>query len=105
MRNTGQIMSVLGHMHELGSSFRMTLNPGTPDEKILLDIPKWDFNWQLNYAPVDNIVLKRGDVIRVECSWDRDLVKPANKNRYVTWAEGTEDEMCFSTIVTREPHK
>ncbi len=105
VRNTGQIMSVLGHEHELGSSFRMTLNPGTPDEKVLLDIPKWDFNWQLNYAPVDNIVLKRGDVIRVECSWDRDLVKPANKNRYVTWAEGTEDEMCFSTIVTREPHK
>jgi polyisoprenoid-binding protein YceI len=105
VRNTGQIMSVLGHMHELGSSYRMTLNPGTPDEKVLLDIPKWDFNWQLNYAPVDNIVLKRGDVIRVECSWDRDLVKPANKNRYVTWAEGTEDEMCFSTITTREPHK
>ena len=105
VRNTGQILSVLGHMHELGSSYRMTLNPGTPDEKVLLDIPKWDFNWQLNYAPVDNIVLKRGDVIRVECSWDRDLVKPANKNRYVTWAEGTEDEMCFSTITTREPQK
>ena len=39
VRNTGQIMSVLGHMHELGESYRMTLNPGTPDEKVLLDIP------------------------------------------------------------------
>lgn len=103
VRNTGQILSVLGHMHEIGSTYRMTLNPGTPEERVLLDIPKWDFSWQLNFAPVDDIVLKRGDVVRVECGWDRNLVQPVNKNRYVTWSEGTEDEMCFSTITTREP--
>jgi hypothetical protein len=92
-------------MHEIGSTYRMTLNPGTPDERVLLDIPKWDFDWQLNYAPQEQIVLKRGDVVRVECSWDRALVKPTARNRYVTWAEGTEDEMCFSTIVTRESRR
>ena len=102
VRNAGQILSVLGHMHEIGATYRMTLNPGMPDEKVLLDIPKWDFNWQLNYAPVDDIELQRGDVIQVECSWDRGLIKPSTKNRYITWSEGTEDEMCFSTITTRE---
>lgn len=98
--NPGEIVSVWGHMHELGESFRMTLNPGTPEEQILLDIPVWSFDWQLVYEPVETIVLERGDVIRVECSWDRSL-NPDLGDVYVTWSEGTEDEMCYSTIATR----
>lgn len=103
VRRTGEILSVLGHEHEIGHSFRMTLNPGTPDERVLLDIPRWDFDWQFNYRPSERIVLDEDDVIRVECSWDRDLVDPAAEPRYVTWAEGTEDEMCYSTVVTITP--
>ncbi|WP_208027140.1 YceI family protein [Rhabdothermincola sediminis] len=96
----GEIVGVLGHEHQIGRTFRMTLNPGTPDEKVLLDIPSWDFNWQLVYRPRDRIDLKPTDVVRVECSWDRDLIT-SPVPRYVTWAEGTEDEMCYSTISVR----
>jgi polyisoprenoid-binding protein YceI/mono/diheme cytochrome c family protein len=102
VRNEGEILSVLGHMHEIGATYRMTLNPDTDDEKILLDIPRWDFDWQLNYVPEETIVLKRGDTIRVECSWDRNLFPVASEPHFVSWAEGTEDEMCFSTVATRE---
>jgi hypothetical protein len=105
VRNPGEILGVLGHMHDIGKTFRMTLNPGTPDETVLLDIDDWDFNWQLNYAPADTIVLEEGDVIRVECSWDRARIDPASEPRYIAWAEGTEDEMCYSTISTREPRE
>jgi hypothetical protein len=97
----GQIVSVWGHMHEIGATFRMTLNPDTPDERVLLDIPKWAFEWQLDYRPIEAIVIERGDVIRVECSWDRSLIDDGAEPRYVMWAEGTEDEMCYSQIVTR----
>ncbi len=96
----GQLLAVLGHMHEIGRSFRMTLNPGTPQEQILLDIPRWDFDWQFNYPLADPIELHAGDTIRIECSWDRHLVEQ-DEPHYVTWAEGTEDEMCFSTISVR----
>lgn len=101
VRNTGTILSVLGHMHEIGSSYRMTLNPDTPEEMILLDIPEWDFGWQFNYAVADEIELKRGDVIRVECTWDRELIREGAEPRYILWAEGTDDEMCYSTLSTR----
>jgi len=97
----GRIVSVWGHEHEIGASFKMTLNPDTPDEKVLLDIPNWDFDWQLNYAPVEDIVLERTDVIRVECTWDRARLPDDAEPRYVLWAEGTDDEMCYSQIVTR----
>ncbi len=100
VRRDGELVSITGHEHEIGKTFRMTLNPGTPNEKILLDIPDWDFKWQLVYAPVETIQLKKGDVLRVECSWDRALIKSVEPI-YVTWAEGTEDEMCYSAVSTR----
>ena len=94
---TGHIVDVLGHMHTIGKSFRMTLNPGTPKEKILLDIPTWNFDWQLNYQPVDPVEVHRGDILKIECSWDRSLrYDPSPK--YIVFSEGTEDEMCFSTF-------
>lgn len=92
----GQIVDVLGHMHELGQSFRMTLNPGTDEEQVLLDIPTWNFDWQLNYQPVDEIRVEEGDTLRIECTWDRGL-RYDPEPRYLLFAEGTQDEMCFST--------
>ena len=100
MGNQGKIVSMTGHMHEIGASIRLTLNPDTPNEVILLDIPTWSFEWQLGYAPVDDIVITTDDVIRIECSWDRSLRFDPDP-KYITWAEGTTDEMCYSSITTR----
>ena len=97
IRGDGQIVAVHGHMHELGKSFRMTLNPGTPEEQILLDIPTWNFEWQLNYPLVEPVKVQDGDNLRIECTWDRSL-KYTPEPRYLLFSEGTEDEMCFSTF-------
>ncbi len=97
--NPGRITSVSAHMHELGLAFRMTLNPGTAEELVLLDIPDWSFEWQFGYRPVDEIVLDGDDVIRVECSWNRERA-PYEAVGYILWAEGTGDEMCYSSITT-----
>ena len=51
----------------------MTLNPDTSKERILLDIPKWDFEWQFNYYPTEEIKIEFDDIIRLECTWDRSL--------------------------------
>ena len=96
-RLDGTLFSVLPHMHELGSSYRMTLNPDTPDEVVIVDIPRWNFDWQLLYEPVEEIRIERGDTIRVECVWDRALMTD-EEPRYVTWSDGTVDEMCFSPV-------
>ncbi|MEM9565588.1 MAG: hypothetical protein AAGA93_23400 [Actinomycetota bacterium] len=97
----GEVVAVFGHQHELGDWFRMTLNPGKPDKRVLLDIPDWDFDWQYNYVPVDRIVIDGDDIIRVECGWDRSLRDPTLEPAYVLWADGTDDEMCFATVTTR----
>ena len=93
---SGVIVAAMGHMHTLGKSFRLTLSPGTPDEKVLLDIPTWNFDWQMNYELQDPVHVNAGDTIRMQCSWDRSL-DPNRPSKYIVFAEGTEDEMCFST--------
>ncbi|MGB3735311.1 MAG: hypothetical protein WA964_10180 [Ilumatobacter sp.] len=98
---TGRIVSIWGHQHEIGKSVKMTLNPGTPDERVLLDIPNWDFDWQLDYRPVEDIVLVPGDEVQIDCVWDRARIDEDAEPRYVLWAEGTDDEMCYFQIVTR----
>ncbi len=99
----GEVVSVLGHQHEIGAWFRMTVNPGKPDERVLLDIPKWDFDWQYNYIPAQPIVIDADDLIRIECGWNRAFRDPRLEPAYVLWADGTDDEMCFATITTRPP--
>ena len=95
----GQVVTLWGHMHEFGSSYRMTLNPGTAEERILLDIPTWSFEWQFGYEPVEDLRLEPGDVLRIECTWDRSL-RHQPEPRYITWNEGTEDEMCWTSVAT-----
>lgn len=97
----GEVISVLGHMHEIGSWFRMTVNPGGPDETVLLDIPTWDFDWQYNYVPEEPFFLGADDFVLIECGWDRSLRDPSLPPAYILWADGTNDEMCFATITVR----
>lgn len=93
---SGDIVGAMGHMHTLGKSFRLTLDPGTPQQKVLLDIPTWNFDWQMNYEFAKPLHVTAGQTVRMECTWDRSL-DPNRPPKYIVFAEGTEDEMCFST--------
>ena len=90
------VYGVLGHMHELGRSFRMELNPDGDDSLLLLDIPRWDFHWQDRYQFVEPVMINFADVLRMTCTWDNSL---SDDPRYVVWGEGTTDEMCFATVM------
>jgi Copper type II ascorbate-dependent monooxygenase, C-terminal domain len=96
-----------GHMHLLGASIRLELNPGTPRAQVLLEIPRWDFHWQNAYTLRTAVHAKAGDVVRVTCRHDvGKRMEPGQATprapRYVLWGEGTTDEMCLGILqVTR----
>jgi Copper type II ascorbate-dependent monooxygenase, N-terminal domain/Copper type II ascorbate-dependent monooxygenase, C-terminal domain len=102
-----KILVVAGHMHLLGASIRLTLNPGTPRARVLLDIPRWNFHWQNAYTLAQPVEAKPGDVVRVTCRYDVGKRvhlgnRVARAPRYVLWGEGTTDEMCLGLLqVTR----
>ena len=84
------------------SGSRSIRTPRKP--KVLLDIPTWNFDWQMNYELADS----RSTSTRARrsgwtCSWDRSL-DPNRPPKYIVFAEGTEDEMCFSTYAIIPDH-
>jgi hypothetical protein len=102
------IHGVAGHMHLLGRSIRLELNPGTPRARVLLDLPRWDFHWQAVYQLKRPVQAAPGDTIRVTCRHDATLrrdVQPAAARtpRYTMWGEGTTDEMCLGVLQVTRP--
>lgn len=98
----GTIVGVAGHMHLLGRSIRVELNPGTPTARTILDVPIWNFDDQ-SAVPIEPVDVAPGDQVRVTCEHQqrlRDLL-PAfegQPDRYVLWGEGTTDEMCVGIL-------
>ena len=95
MRYAGTIVEVGGHMHTMGSRFSLTLNPGTSGEQVLFEIPQWDFNWQGRYQYETPIRVAEGDAVRISCTWNK---ATGAAQKYTTWGEGTQDEMCLSSL-------
>jgi hypothetical protein len=101
-----RILAVAGHMHLLGQSIKVELDPGTPRARVLLDIPSWSFHWQNAYTLAKPVEAEPGDVVRVTCRYDvskrvksRQLGGPIPATpRYVLWGEGTTDEMCLGIL-------
>jgi len=96
----GTLYAVAGHMHLLGRSIKVELNPGTPAAQTLLDIPAYDFDDQAIRPLAKPVTVKPGDVFRVTCTHDVGLRKqlPQLRSlppRYVVWGDGTSDEMCL----------
>jgi hypothetical protein len=97
------VIKATPHMHLLGKSMRLILNPGTPAEKVLLDRPQYNFDDQSPSVLAKPVALKIGDTVRVQCTFDPKLRSklPQMKKlapRYVTWGEGSSDEMCLGVL-------
>ncbi len=110
LRTLGEPMTihgVAGHMHLLGRSIKIEVNPGTPQARTILDIPVWDFDDQ-GSRPIEPITLQPFEQVKVTCrhvQWLRDKL-PAfegQPDRYVVWGEGTTDEMCLGMLQVTRP--
>jgi hypothetical protein len=97
------VRAIAGHMHLLGRSISVDLDPGTSREQRLLDREVWDFDDQAA-TPLDRPVrVRAGDTLRVTCTHDaalRSMIPElaGEQPRYVTWGEGTSDEMCLGIV-------
>jgi len=107
VRAPATVYAAAGHMHLLGRAISIDLNPGTPQEERILDVTNYDFDRQGAVPLGTPIEVDKGDVLRVTCTHDTELRSsiPALQDlepRYITWGEGTADEMCLG-VVTLSP--
>jgi hypothetical protein len=96
----GWILRSQAHMHLLGTGFSLVLNPGTPGQRTILDVPHYNFDYQQAYLLKHPIAVKKGDTVRVTCTYDPTLAQKLPRLRkapahYVTWGDGSSDEMCI----------
>jgi peroxiredoxin len=90
-----RLLSLSPHMHLRGRSFRFeAVLPGGGVE-ILLDVPRYEFNWQLRYELVEPKRLPAGTRLVCTAVYDNSAENPSNPNpaQAVTWGDQTSEEM------------
>ncbi len=90
-----ELLDLMPHMHLRGKSFRFDITDPTGDRRVLLDVPRYDFNWQTVYIPDRPIPIAKGSTFYAEAVYDNSAHNLANPNpgQTVTWGEQTWDEM------------
>jgi len=93
------VLAFLPHMHLRGKSARYSVT-SADGERTLLDVPHYDFNWQLLYRYAEPVRLKRGDRLTFQVVFDNSERNPANPNpgETVRWGPQTDDEMLLGYV-------
>jgi peroxiredoxin/mono/diheme cytochrome c family protein len=102
-----RLYSLMPHMHVRGKAFRYEALYPDGRREVLLDVPRYDFNWQLRYQLAEPKPLPKGTELICTAHFDNsagNLANP-NPNQPVRWGDQTWQEMMigyFSTISPRE---
>ena len=94
------IMSFMPHMHIRGAAFKYEAIDASGKSEVLLDIPRYDFNWQLNYAYKAPKLVARGSTIKVTAVYNNSESNAANPDpgKRVKWGPQTIDEMMIGYV-------
>jgi hypothetical protein len=87
-------------MHYRGKAFRFTAHYPDGKEEILLDVPRYDFNWQIVYLLKQPKLLPAGTVVKLEGHFDNSADNPLNPDpaQFVRWGDQTWDEMMLGSM-------
>jgi len=98
------VYSVHPHSHFRGKSAQFVAYLPDGREEILLNVPRYDFNWQTTYDLKQPVALPAGTRIVYTTVFDNSSQNKANPdpNREIRWGEQTWDEMVFGVIRYRQ---
>ena len=94
------LLSITPHMHYRGKDVRYELIRPNGDRRILLSVPRYDFNWQLVYRFQDPVRVEKGSLLEVTAHYDNSPNNPANPDpsKAIRWGDKSEEEMMTSWI-------
>ena len=91
------VQSIVPHMHKYGVSTRVTLTRASGETLTLVDIPEWDFDWQLQYWLEEPLPLSPDDILSLSCTYRND------SDTDLMFGSGTDEEMCVARLLVTEP--
>lgn len=106
----GEIIGMTPHAHQIATEMDASMMQ-SGKKVCLIDVPKWDFNWQLDYLFPMGVPYQANDSITANCIYDNsaehqpivDGVK--QQPRQITFGEGSLDEMCLHYVWLRMDRK
>jgi len=105
----GEIIGMTPHAHQIASAMNADMTGAS--KTCLINVPKWDFNWQLDYLFPKGVPYTATDSITATCVYDNSSAhQPVvdgvqQQPRLVTFGEGSLDEMCLHYVWLRMDRK
>lgn len=95
-----RVLALSPHMHVRGKAMRFEVTTPGGEPRTLLEVPRYDFNWQIPIVYAEPPLLKKGSVIKVTGWFDNSAANPANPDpsALVRWGSQTNDEMMIGYV-------
>lgn len=102
------LTAFMAHTHVRGKAFKYEVTYPDGRNETLLDLPRYDFNWQLRYECTETKRIPAGSLMKITAIYDNSPENPANPDptKTVKWGKQTSDEMmigymeCYTPNVT-----
>ena len=97
------LYSAFPHAHYRAYSSDLWLQTPDGKKKLLLSLPRYDFNWQRSYTFAEPVKIPAGSKLIAHYVYDNSKRNPANPdpNREITWGEQSWEEMFFTSVSFR----
>jgi hypothetical protein len=94
------VISFFPHMHVRGVDMDLIANYPNGERQSLINVPEYDFDWQLFYYPEKHVPLPAGTRLDIVAHFDNSAANPDNPNpdKPVRFGLQTTDEMMFNVF-------
>ena len=99
------LLNLTPHMHLRGKSFKFEAEYPDGTREVLLDVPNYDFNWQLRYYLAEPKLMPKGTRMHCTAHFDNSADNAANPDptKVVTFGDQTWEEMMFGFYNSIDP--
>jgi hypothetical protein len=97
------LYSAFPHAHYRAYSSDLWIRYPDGKEKLLLSLPRYDFNWQRSYTFAEPVKVPAGSKLIAHYVYDNSKRNPSNPDptRQITWGEQSWEEMLFTSLSYR----
>lgn len=94
------VYTLYPHAHYRGMHVELTAKYPNGKEELLISLPKYDFNWQRDYDPVEPLKIPAGTKLIAKWVYDNSKYNPANPDPTINvrWGEQSHEEMMYFRI-------